>query len=331
MNRRYISRLRMAYHNPDMIRDKISEIIDPLRRAIFIKRYGNMVDIMKKDWDNLIILDACKYSTFLENNTIDGTLTKVISKGSHSNEFIKHNFLGKDLSDTIYITANPNAEIIEEDVFYKIKKTYTEKNLEKQLDYSGVSPEKIIETVIQTLNEHPDKRIIVHFMQPHSPYLGEYATDLRKKLYDEESISFLRTHDKESFFEATESLVDLRDAESNDYIERSQLIKAYKENLNFVLEYVSKLLQQISGKSVITSDHGELLGKTDSFIYNNLPSTNMHGHPSYTYLPELRFVPWLEVDGYENRRDVIKEEPLEDDNIEQSAIDEQLRALGYKT
>jgi hypothetical protein len=101
--------------------------------------------------------------------------------------------------------------------------------------------------------------------------------------------------------------------------------------LDFILGYISNLLQQISGKTVITSDHGELLGKTNSVIYNHLPSVNMHGHPGHTYLPELRFVPWLEVDGYDNRRDVIKEEPLNDDDIEQSAIDKHLKALGYKT
>jgi hypothetical protein len=199
MNKLQLSHLRTAYNNPSAIRNKILEVSDPIRRYIFIKRYGDMTDIMKKEWDNLIILDACRYDTFAKRNIIDGKVKRIISKGSHSSEFIKHNFSGRYLSDTIYITANPNAERIGDNVFYKIKKTYTEESINNQIDHSSVCPEKIIQTAIQTLDKFPNKRMIVHFMQPHSPFLGEYANNLRKKIYKQKIYRLLEPRIKKIF------------------------------------------------------------------------------------------------------------------------------------
>jgi hypothetical protein len=59
---------------------------------------------------------------------------------------------------------------------------------------------------------------------------------------------------------------------------------AYGENLKIVLKYASKLLQNLSGKIVITSDHGELLGEE-----------GYYGHMMWSNHFLLREVPWLDL------------------------------------
>lgn len=324
-----LSHLKIAYNNPYVISNKLRQATDPFRRKLFIKRYGEMTDVIEQDWDNLIILDACRFDTFKQRNTIDGELTKATSKGSHSSEFIKYNYLGRELSDTIYITSNPQAESIENGTFFKLMKTYSKESVEDRFDYSGIHPEELVEMATATLDEHPNKRVIIHFMQPHTPYLGEYASELHKRVSEEYDISFERVQSSGNSAKKSETINDLRVAEKRGYISREQLVRAYEENLDLVLDYVKTLLQEISGKSVITSDHGEILGDTSSFLYNQLPFVHKHGHPAKTYLPELRYVPWLVVEDYSERREVIKEEPIGTDRVKESTVEEHLKALGY--
>ena len=87
-------------------------VIDrPLRKfysTVWQYQNGPGIDVMKEDWDNLIILDACRYDYFKEKQkNIRGELESVVSRGAHSSEFIEKNFLGRKLHDTIYVTANP--------------------------------------------------------------------------------------------------------------------------------------------------------------------------------------------------------------------------------
>ena len=63
-----------------------SNIIYPINNVYFNRKYGRGIDIIDQDWDNLIILDACRYDYFKEMNTIDGELRPVLSQGSHSFE-----------------------------------------------------------------------------------------------------------------------------------------------------------------------------------------------------------------------------------------------------
>ena len=67
-----------------------------------------------KVFDNLIILDACRYDLFeaeIKNFNIKGKLEYRISRGSNTGYFLRENFEHKDLQpilkEIIYITANP--------------------------------------------------------------------------------------------------------------------------------------------------------------------------------------------------------------------------------
>lgn len=65
---------------------------------------------------------------------------------------------------------------------------------------------------------------------------------------------------------------------------QDELKKLYSENLEIVLESVSRLVGEVKGKAIITSDHGEGLGD------------EMVSHPPHSDAKVLREVPWLEVE-----------------------------------
>ena len=59
---------------------------------------------------------------------------------------------------------------------------------------------------------------------------------------------------------------------------------AYIKNLKLVMKEVNKLVQELSGKIVISSDHGNLFGEFLRF-----------GHIPFLRLKHLVKVPWLVV------------------------------------
>lgn len=58
-------------------------------------------------------------------------------------------------------------------------------------------------------------------------------------------------------------------------------MKAYEKNLEQVLEHVEELSNILEGKTVVTADHGDLLGEN-----------GLYGHPGNSNLKVLRKVPW---------------------------------------
>jgi hypothetical protein len=102
----------------------------------------------------------------------------------------------------------------------------------------------------------------------------------------------------------------------------------YEENLRLVLPYVKQLLEAFSGKTVITADHGEMLGNPTTRVPIRL-GKKRYNHPGKTYVPELRVVPWHTVDTG-SRRQISSEPPEADDVVSEEEINNQLEALGYK-
>jgi len=83
-----------------------------LNRLYFTRLYSRPynidgVDIFGSDWDNLIILDACRYDMFHDQSELPGQLETRDSRGSTTTEFLSANFTDRDLTNTVYVTANP--------------------------------------------------------------------------------------------------------------------------------------------------------------------------------------------------------------------------------
>jgi hypothetical protein len=157
--------------------------------------------------------------------------------------------------------------------------------------------------------QHPDKRLIVHFMQPHRPYLGSTAEELRNQM---NLIGYRNQGDG----------LQIWGAVKQGEVTIEEVRTAYAETLDKVIDEVKVLMKEIDGKSAITADHGEMLGE------RVLPITSrVWGHSEGFSTPNLRYVPWLEIPA-ENRREVTSSDPISSETLDEEETEERLRALG---
>jgi hypothetical protein len=261
--------------------------------------YPRGVNVFSEDWDNLIILDACRLDYFKAKNDLPGKLESRISRGGTSSEFITGNFREKTLHDTVYVSGNSwfarlcreiNSEVHE---YQLIESSYPDK------------PGNITEEAKEKFDKYPNKRLIVHYMLPHSPYIGKKPKELREQTDTRMTISAKRSGN-----------LDITD---------ETLRELYQENLDIVLLEVHELFDTLTGRTVVTADHGELLGdRVRPFPYRD------YGHIRGMYVPELLKIPWLVYEDGERRK--IKSDPPKEDNLEEISsekVEEHLRDLGY--
>lgn len=223
------------------------------------------VKIMEKDWDALMILDACRYDVFesiVSYLPFEGTLKKKQSVATNTPHFLERNFhLADTFYDTIYITANPwaskNPYYRPETKFYKVYHVWKTHWNDK---YETCLAGDVTKVAVKVRKEYPNKSLIIHYMQPHQPFIGE------TKLYGDspEDKKFKR---KTLWYS-------------------SKVKEAWKDNLIYALKQVAPYIEQFNEKTIITADHG------DSFRF--------HGHPPELPVKELLEVPWYII----NKRNV---------------------------
>jgi hypothetical protein len=327
-----LSNLKKAVYNPSLLSEEVGRITGSVRpkninkklnKFLYKDAFTNQTDVMSEDWDNLIILDGFRYDFFESNNNIDGELSSIISQGSHSTEFLEKTFVGKKFHDTVYITSNPHApRYINEDVFYFMKSVYSPDRVSKPREHY---PEKVIDMALPIIDEHPNKKHIIHLMQPNVPFLGPTAEKLRERLFEQENITFVGMEPSElpDSYSPRMVLGELKEAAEKGYISDEELKKAYEENTTIALRHAQQLLEEIEGKTGITADHGEMLGEP-------LPPMNFkqYSHKRHLYVDELRKVPWLVIDS-ENRREIYSEDPITDEMAGEDVIKDRLKQLGY--
>lgn len=330
-----IENFKDAINNPEKLirefkrltRIPIYTIGGEVEKGLFKHKYGSGIQVMEQDWDDLIILDACRYPEFEQNCELDGELKSVVSKGSTSREWIRKNFVGREFHDTVYVGGNPHMEKFSNE-FYWVKKSYSASGTHENYKMAegsipGWHPEAVYESAIEAIGECPNKRRIIHFMQPHDPYIGSKAEELRNEVEERENVVFKKRRQMAGEdIQSEDKLGCLRSAAGRGYISHDQLLEVYIENLDIVLDYVQDLLSELNGKAVITADHGELLG-AGRF------TSNKYGHPIGVYQSELRIVPWLEINNG-NRRDIYSQKPVGVEEADDEVVEEQLKALGYK-
>lgn len=279
-----------------------------------LQRYENPPQgdrVADEDWDTLLILDACRFDMFSEQNYLDGRLETRCSLGSESREFLQSNFGNGTFHDIVYITANPYATTLPDGTFHAVV-NLLEDGWDDELQ--TVHPETVVNAVKDADDRFPNKRLIVHFMQPHYPFIGEFGQQLGHKGIDN---PLTQERNDETPREIWGSL-------GHGRVEKEDVWKAYRENLDLVLPYAEEVIAHIPGKTVITADHGNLVGERT----RPLPVRG-YGHPRGFVAPELRTVPWFVVDGNE-RRPIEAESPVETDSVADDVLEDRLTALGYR-
>jgi len=280
-----------------------------IKNLLFRLQQGRGTRIMNEDWDNLFILDACRYDLFAENVQLSGKLESRISLGSSSEEFLERNFDDGPFHDTVYVNANPYVPKLglDSDTFHSVVDCLDSWDDELET----VRPETVSAAAKEAARNFPDKRLIIHYMQPHTPFIGETG----KKIGTGGWTVGEDVHSLPSIWE------QLRTGSVNPDL----AWQAYQENLKLVLDEINPLLASFGGKSVVTSDHGNLFGER---IWPFLTSRR-YGHPYGVHTEELVKVPWFVVDS-EQRRNTTEDPPVEQETISNDEVENRLQALGYK-
>ncbi len=163
-------------------------------------------------------------------------------------------------------------------------------------------PPNPVTTAAQRAHErYPRKRLIVHDLQPHCPFIGPCA---QANLAPQAGISHTRA----------QVLDEASDGDDGQYawnqprtglVSAETLRRAYEENLRLVLPHVARFVATRDGRTVVTSDHGNLFGE------RVFPSpVRLYEHPPGLHADSLVTVPWLTVDA-QSRRTITADAPVE--------------------
>jgi len=271
--------------------------------------------LMEEDWDNVIILDACRYDLFESVNTLKGRFDSRISPASATPEFLTKNFDGCQCHDTVYVTANPMYRKRGLDgVFYHVVDVWEDHWNEQR---QTVMPEAMANATAAAYERFPNKRIISHFMQPHYPFIGDLADELGE--HSGYEFAYREVMEEEP---SRDNPTVWERLEAGD-VSRELVWNAYGENLSVALPHVQTLLELFDEKTVVTSDHGNLLGEKLHTL-----AVPVYGHPHGMRHEHLCKVPWLVVTG-EERKDVVEEEPTEQTPDPSGEVTDRLADLGY--
>ena len=225
--------------------------------------------IRETDWDVLIILDACRLDYFKAYNPIRGKLIPAYSPGSCTIEWLNAVFPG--YYDFTYVSANPfvnsRRPIREYDARKHFKRIVDVWDWGWSEELSTVPPWNVNKAVLENL----DRRMVVHYIQPHGPYIGEIKLTIRGRGV---APGDPMPHNDEIIRRVKRGEISVE-----------LLSRAYVGNLKLVLKYVEELVGRLPHRRiVITSDHGELLGEDGQFL-----------HPCGSRNRLLREVPFLIV------------------------------------
>jgi hypothetical protein len=215
--------------------------------------------VMDEPWDNLIILDACRLDTFRRvapGFKLPGKLESRISRGADTTSFLVQNFKGRDCKDIVYVSSNPTVAIAAKGSFSRVVPAWKE----------SLRPQTLYRQALGSLTSYPDKRLIIHFLQPHHPYLGIRVNRNSKGRYLD--------------------VLGIFTAGAYTMLDKETQIALYERNLRLVLPFVKDLLARLPGRTVVTADHGEAFGERVGVL-------RLYGHGAGARIPVLVTVPWL--------------------------------------
>ena len=285
----------------------------------FTTRYPIGTNIYEREWDVLIILDACRADALREVadefDFIDH-VDSIWSLGSTSHEWMAKTFSEEwreEIANTIYLTGNgfaqrtfvddeppvnennpasfPALSTVNADDFKLLKGVW---DVGHDHNLGNVPPRYITDRAIELGRNKSAKRFIIHYNQPHTPYLADaIATNGTPAPFESDPFPMLQ----------------------NGELRREQAWNAYIENLRLVLGEVELLINNLDAERVaISADHGEAFGEWGQF-----------GHPNASPLPVVKKVPWAET----TASDMRTHTPSKETQNKTTDLENHLADLGY--
>jgi SAM-dependent methyltransferase len=268
--------------------------------------------LAESNWNVLILLDACRADAFRRVVAADAPVVRSLAPCTRLwiHQFGRITARRPESPDILWVTANP---VVDRDCArYGVRSVRLLSIWRNRWDRHGeagiptVHPDAVGDEVRRYLRQHGQpQRMVIHYLQPHAPFIGtpELAAGRAGVARD-------------PFLAAIRRLPDPEDAVRRGDLTWQEVREAYDGNLKLVWDSVRRLLPDLKGRVIVTSDHGELLGEDGRF-----------GHECPWTTELLRHVPWMRYDGeaYEPTPVQLDEERAGDADLMAS----RLRALGY--
>lgn len=325
-----LEQIRKGLRNPRTAAKYIQTNYSPLRGQVvfFTSRYPIGTNVLDLDWDVLIILDTCRVDALqfvAEEYYFLDEIEEIWSVGGHSGEWMAHTFDRQQmevLSNTAYLSANPHTKSVLENnmtaedkqikrlsrygewdfvstsEFGRIEHIWKYEITEEESPYNQIDgytpPRSVTDRGIAVSRNYDFDRIILHYLQPHRPYLTDAIENCRDLYdYEKEPWEYMRkTGDRETVF------------------------KSYLNELRFVLDDVEKLLNNLDAEKVaISADHGEAFGEY-----------NVYEHHAGSLHPFIRYVPWVTTNATDSHSYTPRLDPT---TTSERSAEELLKHLGY--
>jgi hypothetical protein len=314
-------------------RDALYELyLGAWRRFGQLYNYGD--PIYQDDWDILIILDACR-ADLMKEVASEYQFVSADAKNSiasTSAEWMQKNFQAEVYADavaeTAYITGNPftdevcfdhlcptcghdrervpsaacdecgstdSPERVPDHGFALLEEVW---QYDWDDDLGTIPPGPLTDRAIEVWRDEIADRMIVHYMQPHHPFIGsDIHTSLSPEGFGEMG--------RESVWNL------LRRGE----VSKQDVWHDYANNLEYVLKDVSRLLRNVNADCVVlTADHGNAMGEY-----------GLYGHYQDVPLKAMKRVPWCET----SATNIKKYEPETAEETNVGDVEKRLRDLGY--
>lgn len=294
----------------------------------------------------LVVLDACRFDAFRERygGHLDGELERVVSVAGNTPNYLRRTWTGEH--DLTYVSANP--QVTDEADRLRGTDYRPSEHLREIVDVwaefwdheTGTTPPEPVTRVALDRLDAGDARTVVHYMQPHSPFVGDdpalNAREMDPHREVVESTPGREGHWSEVADERGPRSVQESDAvRPTEYVQQlydrgeittGDLRRAYDSNLERVLRAVRELVVRVdpSVPVAVTADHGEMLGDVPFYGF---------AHPD-TMHPAVRDVPWFRVDDriqgtVEERYEPGVEGRSREAPGEELTVEDRLRSLGY--
>jgi len=263
-------------------------------------------NVFNRDWDLLIIVDGCDPEWVDEvasdQSLFDqGDVGSIVSVGSGSDDWHEHTFANTPsevLERTAFITANP---------FVNQHKPQSLGFLENVREWGWVNSlgtvpaHNVTDAAIEAGRTTNFDRYVVHYMQPHAPFLKRTNSNNREGV----ELSYPVKDCREPWFQVMRG-----------NLESERLRELYIENLRYVLDEVDLLCENFDAENaVLSADHG-----------NGVGETGLYGHPARVNIERLRKVPWVPIQSVDDETFA----PTIDRSSTNISHTEQLEALGYR-
>lgn len=277
-------------------------------------RYPPGTNVFDREWDLLVVLDACRVDaleTVAPEYEFLGPVDAITSVGSTSSEWIANTFREEfqpDISRTACVTSNAHMQAVVEDRSYpggadhvvdaddfSVLDQPWRYVPDEETPFFHPPPRFVTDRAVAIARSQDPERLLVHYRPPHAPYTAGAIAGGREPM----------DHEKDPF------------GALRDGVDHELVWAAYLDELRRGLDEVARLLGNVDAdRAIVTADHGEAFGEW-----------GVYGHPMGMVHPAVRRVPWVKATAVDTETSEPSLAPASQSDTRD--VDEHLQRLGY--